>query len=58
MKTVQEQIAENAKMKLEHKNGMWQTTDGQRFYSERMATTVQIEIDLKINRWVRGGSDE
>lgn len=58
MKTVQEQIAENAKMKLEYKNGMWQTTDGQQFYSERMATTVQIEIDLKINRWVRGGSDE
>jgi hypothetical protein len=40
-------------------DGMWATTDGQKFYSRRMAVTAQIEIDRNelINR-VKGGSDE
>ena len=60
MKTVMEQLEELAESRIGHlSDGMWATTDNQKFYSKRMAVTAQIEIerDILINP-VKGGSDE
>jgi hypothetical protein len=53
-------LEELAESRIGHlSDGMWATTDNQKFYSRRMAVTAQIEIErnLLINR-VSGGSDE
>ena len=42
----EQQLEQDAEAKIGFlSDGMWITTDGQRFYSRRMAVTVQIEID-------------
>jgi len=42
----EQQIEQEAETKIGFlSDGMWITTDGQRFYSKRMAVTVQLEID-------------
>jgi hypothetical protein len=42
----EQQLEQDAEAKIGFlSDGFWYCTDGQRFYSRRMAVTVQIEID-------------
>lgn len=42
----EQQLEQEAEAKIGFlSDGFWYCTDGQRFYSRRMAITVQIEID-------------